>query len=84
MSLSQLPTPGPPRRERAGCTRRCRIEMLSVESNPCVLTPAAPPAADAERRGWGGAGEAGCWLLPERDLVVAALVLRALTMAGCC
>ncbi len=82
-SLSQVPTPGPPRRERVGCTRRCCVEMLSVASNPCVLTPAAPPTADADRGGWGGAGEAGCWLLPARCLVAAALPLRALTIAGC-
>ena len=81
-SLSQLPTPGPPRRERVGCTRRCRVEMLSVESKPGVLVPAAFPAADPDTGAWAGAGEAGCWLLPARDLLAAALPLRAPTMSG--
>ena len=79
-SLSQLPTPGPPRRVRVGSTRRCRVDMLSDGPTTCGW-PSAPGAGASVRGGAGDEEDAvGCWRLPERDLLAAAFPLRALTM----
>lgn len=76
-SVSQFPTPGPPRRERVGNTRFWRVFIPSFAAGAC--------AVDFGLLGWNGAGDdedaVGCWRLPARGRPALALPLRALDMS---
>ncbi len=76
-SVSQLPTPGPPRRERVGKTRFCRVFMPAFATGGC--------ASDCGLPACGGAGDeedaVGCWLLAARGRAALGLPLRALAIA---
>lgn len=85
-SVSQVPTPGPPRRERVGSTRFCLVFIPSFELEAC-----AEGGGCGCRGVAGGAGAAGddeeavaCWRLAARDPRVLTTPPRAPTMACEC
>lgn len=77
-SVSQLPTPGPPRRERVGKTRFCRVFIPSFELEACADTGGFFGVA--------GAGDdedaTGCWVAATRSARALAELLRAPTMVA--